>query len=499
MNNYDIAIIGNGILGYSTAYALCQKDPRLKIALIGKRNPGDSATLAAGAMLGCFSEVTKATFASTYGQAKLKIAHQASQLWPEWLGAINDSLSRETKPIKETPGTFVILNTESSKREDENYKAILKAIKLYQAEYEEVDPNLIPGLNPNHNCRPLRALFLPNENSVVPAQLMAGLEQTLKRQQNVHFYESNAKEIHTQAGKVKGVALDDNTSVNARHVVLAAGALSQDLIDKIDDIKNKIPRLLAGFGCGLLINGDFGFKNVVRTPNRSGSCGMHMVPQNATSLYIGASNSLGLSPKFAPKLRDCYYLIHRAIEQFDQDLHKVEVEKWLVGNRPVTVDAFPLIGETSIIGLWMLTGTYRDGLHASPLLAQSIANQLLGEPALFNNPFMPERAPLQTMTKEDAIAEFVIQYIGAGYEHSIALPKVGWHSMFEEISHKKVEAIYQQLNCNIGIPPDLLIMLELNPGFIPFFRDYYQAFIPNVASVEQKPSPSKLHPEEYLD
>lgn len=127
MRNYDIAIIGNGILGYSTAYALRQKDPQLKIAIIGPHDQQQSSTLAAGAMLGCFGEVTTATFESTYAHSKLEMAFTASQLWPTWLDAINNSLGNDAKPIRTTRGTFILLNTESSTRDDENFKAILKA------------------------------------------------------------------------------------------------------------------------------------------------------------------------------------------------------------------------------------------------------------------------------------------------------------------------------------------------------------------------------------
>lgn len=492
MRGYDIAIIGNGILGYSTAYALHQKDPQLKIAIIGPHDQHQSSTLAAGAMLGCFGEVTTATFASTYAQSKLEMAFTAAQLWPSWLDAINNSLSNDTKPIRTNRGTLVLLNTASSARDDENFKAIIKAASAYEAAHEEVDPLLIPGLNPNPNCRPLRALFLPDENTINPREILGGLHQILERKHTISFFNTIAKQIITEHTKVNGIILEDGNTINADNIILAAGAFSQDLIDKIDHLNTRIPRLLSGSGSGLVIKCEnHDFKTAVRSPNRAGSCGVHIIPQTANTLYMGASNSLEITPKFSPKLRDCYYLIQRAIDQFNQNFHKCEAYQWQVGNRPVTVDTFPLIGATSISGLWMLTGTYRDGLHTSPLLAQLVADEILGEKPSFKHPFGPERAPLQTMSKEEAIEEFIAQDISIGYEHSIAIPKIGWHSMQEEISRKRAKEIYQQLNCQIGLPTDLLIMLSLNPDRIPFFREYYQTVTlnltaPNRASTNPK-------------
>jgi L-2-hydroxyglutarate oxidase LhgO len=70
MQTFDVLIIGNGILGYSTAYALFMEDPSLKIGIIGPSNCLAGATKAAGAMLGCFGEITKSGQSSLHGIKK---------------------------------------------------------------------------------------------------------------------------------------------------------------------------------------------------------------------------------------------------------------------------------------------------------------------------------------------------------------------------------------------------------------------------------------------
>ena len=54
----DISIVGNGILGLMTAYELTNRDPSLKVAVIGPANREGGASQAAGAMLGCFGAVS---------------------------------------------------------------------------------------------------------------------------------------------------------------------------------------------------------------------------------------------------------------------------------------------------------------------------------------------------------------------------------------------------------------------------------------------------------
>ena len=39
--------------------------------------------------------------------------------------------------------------------------------------------------------------------------------------------------------------------------------------------------------------------------------------------------------------------------------------------------------------------------------------------------FRPERMPLQTMTKQEAIKDTVHQYMSGAYEHAIKLPRLG--------------------------------------------------------------------------
>jgi len=475
MRQFDIAIVGNGILSLSTAYSLATEDPTLKIAIIGPMSRVGGATVAAGAMLNCFSEVNKHTLKSKPTQSKFELARRSLKMWPLWLSLMNLELDIKDQ-VDQKPGTFVLLNSRAGKRESDNYAAILEMLQLRQERFEEVDPSDIPGINPVDDSRPLRALYLPDEGMVDPNQLLAALEKILLRK-GVIFLDETVTNVITEKYKVLGVMTQSGCRIMAAQVLLAAGAFTQPLIDKIPVLANRIPKVFSGPGCALTLKmHNHQLQHIVRTPLRSGSCGIHMLPKGSSSdlLYLGASSAVRFSPKDKAKSRDVYYLLEHGMEQFNQDLRDAEIVEWKVGNRPIAFDAFPLIGRTSVVGLWMLTGTGRDGFLCSPLLGISMAKEMLGKPPLFKHGFQPERFPIETMSKREVIEELVDQYISVGYEHAMKLPKLCWSTDIRQMAFHYIKTMYDELEVDIGLAPDIFIMLHYVPEMIPVFKAYYQ-------------------------
>lgn len=472
MRNFDVLIVGTGVLGLSMAHALALEDPNLNIGLIGPLAQPGMATTAAGAMLGCFGEITKTGFNSTPGRAKLEINIQAAKLWPEWLQQLNEATADTKNFTLIKPGTFVILNSRSGTLDSENYDAILEALDTYNEPYEKVDPSTILGVNAIADSRPIRSLYLPNEGSIDPNQLLSHLRLIAERTKNITLVDNIVKKISISSGKINGVMTETDEEIKAESIILAAGAYSQFLIDQIEEIKNRIPRLFSGVGCAILAETSEPIPtSVVRTPNRSLACGLHLVPRDKNTFYVGATNSIGILPETEAPVGYTHFLIQCLIEQINQNVHNAKIKKLITGNRPVAMDTYPLIGETSIKGLWMLTGTYRDGIHCSPLLAQSMARQIVGKTPLFNNVFSPERMPIQTLNQEEALIEITNHYMAGGYEHSMKLPKIGWDIMFKEMLYTKFEKLYKDLALDFVLPPDLLLMFEQDrEKHIEFFQ-----------------------------
>jgi glycine oxidase len=439
-NSFDVIIVGNGILGLSTGYMLALEDPNIKIGIIGSSDQQGGATVASGAMLGCFGEVTYSTMQSTPGCKKFEMNFQASQMWPRWVEQINEKVSKENH-LHVNNGTFVILNSRSGDLDNKNYKAITNALEFYKQPYSKEEANNIPGLNPIDDCRPMKALYLPNEGTINPLLLLKNLTQIIKELPNVSLIEGSIQKICSMTDKIKTVQTKCERKFQTHHLVITAGAYSQEIIDQIPEIKNRIPRIFYGVGCSVLVEKEeMPINHLVRTPNRSFACGLHILPRDKKTFYIGATNNVGLFPETTTNVGSIHFLLQCAMEQVNQGLHNAKILQLIAGNRPVTIDTFPLVGETSIKGLWLLTGTYRDGLHSAPYLANHIVKKILGSKEdLFENIFQPERRPLQIFSREEAIQDAMQHYMAGAYEHLIKLPRVGWDLMFQEMLHRKFE------------------------------------------------------------
>lgn len=421
-----------------------------------------SASKAAGAMLNCFAEVTNLTFHSDLGRIKFEMALQARNLWPKWLEKINERLNDHKLTV--TPGTFICLNSRGGDLDSENFDCIEKSLIQYEEIYEEVGFDSIPGLNPHRGSRPLKSFYLPSEGSIDSQLIITSLQDILLQNPNVEFIDNLAIALKSYRDAVTGVICSDSTTITADLVVVAAGAYSQKIFDSLPELAEKMPRILAGVGQSFVVTQalENPIQHVVRTPNRAGACGLHVVPLTNNQLYVGASNNLSLLPQDMPTLGIIHFIMNCLIEEIQQELYGSTLDSIRVGNRPVSIDGFPLLGRSSLPGLYILTGTYRDGFLQSPLLAQMACQEILRNISLFDVRLSPERKNIESLTFLEAIHEYGKHYIGSLYEHRINFPKFILEKSWIEGVRKNMKSELHKLNVHQGFTPDVLFMFDLN-------------------------------------
>lgn len=475
--HYDIVVVGNGVVGSSVAFELARRG--MAVARVGEPNRKFSASVAAGAMLGCFGEVTTSLMASEHGRAKLAVDYEARGLWGDWAAALAGASGDETSLVT-SRGTLVMLNTSGSKAVDTgNFRAIESALKSYDEPYELVDPQDNPWLEPNDLHRPLKGIYLPAEHSVNSALLLTKLDMALRNTSGT-IIDGQARSIVAEGDRATGVMLGDGTVIGADTVIIAAGANSNDLLGIFPDICRRIPPMVSGYGVSALVEMEDGKlpDSVLRTPNRSFACGLHCVPRGEGVLYVGATNIISQEPREHALVSDVKFLFDCAIPQLHTNLDNASLLKLQVGNRPIPADSFPLFGKVDgTDNIWMASGTSRDGLHQSPLLAQQMADMLGGKaahPSLRD--FVPVRAPLPPGTREEIIEEAVQHTLGSGWETYWNVGRE-WPVMLSSSLHNAFTEVASSLHPTFTPPAALLA--ELDEGLAESLRDSLKQVLAN--------------------
>ncbi|TCO62740.1 NAD(P)/FAD-dependent oxidoreductase [Actinocrispum wychmicini] len=471
---YDVVVVGNGALGLSLGLTLARR--KVRVAVLGEPHRPWAASTAAGAMNGCFGEVTTTLVASDHGRYKLDMDVQARKMWPEWSKQLADETGQPN--VQTADGTVVHLNTVGSPGIDEgNYAAIRTQLDKYEEPYEDIDPADVEWMVAHASQRSLKAFFIPGEHAVDSHRLLDQLQQSYLLAGGVLIAES-ALRLEYADGQIQGVSLTSGETVSAKDVVLAAGVRSQDLLDTVPDIARRVPRLVSGYGVSALIDTEDNTspKSVIRTPNRAFACGLHIVPRGDGKVYVGATNIITPEPQDTPVLRDVQFLLDCAHRQVRTNLWNSGLSRLQVGNRPVSLDAFPLLGQTEgLAGLWMMTGTYRDGLHLSPLLAKEMAARILGEePQLELERFRPVRAPIQPMTREEAVDQAVTHMLATGWEYNWQVT-VDWPVIVEYNMRPSYTKWAEDFDPQFVPPPELLAASRIHPSLVKMLRDYYEA------------------------
>lgn len=454
----EVVIVGNGALGLFLADELMERRAG-SVVVVGPSHRDAGASKAAGAMLGCFGEVTSESIRTDAARTRFEMGVHAHDRWPDVLRRLEE-YSSTGFPLQVATETHVVLNAIGAELDTVNFEAMIKALDAYGKPWSPIDPLEIPGFKPRTDARALRAIHLPEEGAVDARGVLAALEARLEAV-GATLVDHTVRRLVGSAGVVTGVELDDGRIIEAGTVVVAVGARSEALVHTVADDIELIPTF-AGLGFAMIARRTGGepFRSVVRTPNRGFACGLHVVPAGPGHEYLGATNRLVDEVSNVTWVADVRFLAQYAMQQLDEQIARHEVVRWLSGNRPVTLDGFPMIGWLPMSGLYLMTGTYRDGFHCAPLIATHVANELQGKPGTLDPMFNPTRRPIATRTIESSIEEYVQHNMAAWFEVSAeAAPQMTTTQLAAFYRARGTEA-YEKLGVDYALGPDVLWYAE---------------------------------------
>lgn len=479
-DSYDVVLIGNGVLALSTAYQLKKRDRGLRVAVIGPRARPGSATLAAGAKVNVWAEFANGQFDNPALADRAELGIRAMPLWDDLCAELGQYTA---DPPKVTWGTYVINNALGSPHEVRTVDYILKIVKERGIEHRVLSASDVPWLQPEAKAQISRVVWLP-DGRFHPAKVLAAYEKALVAL-DAMLIDGSAVSFTTSTrwgsvfgGSDKVVRLADGSEVRGNQIVLANGSYAQALIDQVPELKREVPRLIWGAGSALEVSlpdwvkkyggidrSVIDIDHVVRTVDRGGACGLHLVPHGNGEYYCGASSGVWFDPE--PKAR--VHAIHVLLRQLVDEIHKAFFFAMISirgpGFRPTAIDGFPLLGHSHIAGIWFANGTKRDGLTCSPYLAGELASAILGGPSTLTERFRPSRKLISYKNKPRAIADAADADIGGEFQHGLFLPPYA-HEPYRQAKITKVTRAYELRKIsNFGIHPEMVHLYENDEFF----------------------------------
>jgi glycine oxidase len=455
----DICVIGNGIVGLQTAYALLSRDPELRISLIGARSRPGCASLAAAAMFNSFCEIDAGSVENRFENEKFLFNKLSNDRWPSLIRQLE---TEDDRKINHGFGTFLINNAGSDGLEDENFDAIIDALIQHKEPYQNSNPREIPFYRPEPRYRASRAIFIPREGWINPVELLATLESLLEKSGRVTFVDDQCSRLVQQGSRITEAITSNGTQVTAGQFAVTVGANFTTLVEA-SNLSAQFQRIFFGVGATVLLEtGEETIRNCIRTPNRGLACGLYAAPQTTTGTLVGASNFISPRPVDRVRLTSLYTIMKSAMEQLNQNYYRSEVVRVNVGWRPTSTDTFPLLGKCSISNLVVATGTKRDGLHCSPVISEYLSDLILSGESRFDFPlFDPERKPIRFLTRSEAIESMVRQNINAAYQHDWVPAKNGMQDGLEKQYREEYSRLHDDVGAmDWGIPAELKDMYK---------------------------------------
>ena len=341
-----------------TAARIIHSNPNSNLTIIAPKNRDKAASAAAGLMLNIFSEIDIVSEDMPLTKWKLKNWKEALSKWDDFFSEKGIVLKRQ---IFSSLGTKIYFdkNSKNDLERKSFYKLFEKALAYGATDQTKIEDEI----------------FLPHEHSVDARLALNSLDE---------FAMHNCSVIDDYVDKIeplkKGIQifLKSKKELIFDKVVLAAGSGSSRILRNSPINTSNIPLCLNGVGSALEIFSELDYlnkletKHILRSPNRGGTCGIHMV-QRSNSIYVGASSVVTDNNLKSPRLGSVETLIKGAKNELGLGDILRQSMNILTGYRPISQDAVPVFGEFNS-NLFLSYGHKRDGFTWAPFLSEMIEN-----------------------------------------------------------------------------------------------------------------------------
>ena len=365
-----VAIIGAGVIGLGIAWRLAA---RAAVTVFDRAAAGSGASHAAAGMLAACCE------AEPGEEALVALGRESQARWPGFAEELLRATGIDVELRRE--GTLVLALTADDQAEISHRLEFQRRLDL---PLEWLSAAATRAREPHLAGKIAGALFSPEDHQVDNRKLARALRVAVEAAGVTICEQRPVKEIELQGGRAKGIVLEDGTTVEAEHVVVAAGAWSRrigglppDRRPPVRPVKGQMLALQMDASAPLL-------NHVLWAP------GAYLVPRRDGRLIVGGTvEEKGFDETItAGGMLTLLEAAWRAVPAIEE----LPVAETWVGHRPGSRDDAPILGRGGCEGLFYATGHHRNGILLAPVTADAMAQLILddvADPAI--RPFGLER------------------------------------------------------------------------------------------------------------
>jgi glycine oxidase len=348
---HDVIVIGGGVIGLSIARELA---PRKSVLLLDRGPTGNGTSWAAAGMLSPLSE------ANNDGPF-FQLCTRSFSLYEEFVRSLVDETGIDCG-YSDNEGVLTLATT-SEAASTLQCRAAWQQKAAFQVELLSGDD--VRKLEPLVTAPVQKALFTPRERSVAPRRLVNALRESCL---------NRGVDIET------GVNVHSIDQFKAPNIIIASGVWSRELkgLDPIIPVQPRKGQILS------LATPSRPFKRIIRWQHT------YFVPRGSGEMIVGATEeNAGFDRSNTPA--GIGQLLNEA-QQISSHVGAYPILEMWSGLRPATPDHLPIIGPSSIPGVFYATGHYRNGVLLAPVTASIIAELIEnGKPTTAIDSFLPSR------------------------------------------------------------------------------------------------------------
>ena len=361
-NNFDIIIIGGGIIGLSIACEMAESGK--KVIIFEKNKVGMEASWAAAGTLEPIWNV------NDNDEELLQIKLKSETMWPEFERKIQKETDIDVE-YNSSGGLLIAMNSDEMNQLEKTHDFATK----YGIESRVLSKEELLTIEPSINTEVFGGIFLASECYVNPRKVTDALCKYFK-QMGGQVRESNkvTELLENENGTVIGVSTSSE-KIFAKQVVNCAGPWSSELT-KINVTPIKGYMICFAAESVPKIDHVIIHRNSVRILRR----------KDGTVMAIGLMEDVGFDRELNKENTN---VMRNYAERIIPGLNNSTIIETCSGFRPKGDDPFPVIGKIKD-GLYVATGHFKDGILLAPITAKIMSESLNGyeNPNLSPNRFI---------------------------------------------------------------------------------------------------------------